>query len=148
MSLTQLGGFVKRAVAVCHRERDWLWTFLTQHFEAENMKKFFTRKTTAQQKTNPRNLQPKYILPAVPRPCPHEFIAIKATQAGLLLRPKSGLDRVIIRWGKAGAIESLPTEDANDEKLWLDAVVAYGIVGILHLNSGDVLLWDSMGPTH
>lgn len=87
-------------------------------------------------------LQPKYVLPPLPHPCPHEHIAIVATPSGLLLRPHL-LDEtdpesyVRIEWGKAGKVEELPSDQGVNNANWAESVVAYGIVGILNLFSGN-----------
>lgn len=86
------------------------------------------------------SLQPKYVLPPLPHPCPHEHIALLATAQGLLLRPHFLSETrpesyVRILWGKTGAIEELPiNEDADQD--WSESVIIYGIVGILELFSG------------
>ncbi|KAI0929197.1 hypothetical protein AcW1_006209 [Taiwanofungus camphoratus] len=90
-------------------------------------------------------LQPKYVLPPLPHPCPHEHIAIVATPSGLLLRPHL-LDEtdpesyVRIEWGKAGKVEELPSDQGVNNANWAESVVAYGIVGILNLFSASYLL--------
>ncbi|KAF9819771.1 hypothetical protein IEO21_01862 [Rhodonia placenta] len=90
------------------------------------------------------SLQPKYVLPPLPHPCPHEHIALLATAQGLLLRPHFLSETrpesyVRILWGKTGAIEELPiNEDADQD--WSESVIIYGIVGILELFSASYLL--------
>ena len=86
-------------------------------------------------------LQPKFIVPPLPHPCPLEHIAILATPNGLLLRPhlKDGTTRpeshVRIAWGKDAKVEEVATT-GDDEGDWADSVVVYGIIGILNLFTG------------
>ncbi|KAK7693744.1 hypothetical protein QCA50_003316 [Cerrena zonata] len=86
-------------------------------------------------------LQPKYLVPPVPHPCPYEHIAILATSEGLLLRPHFPNDTsasrsyVKIDWGKDGKIEEI--EESEDRKPldWSDCTVVYGVLGVLNLFS-------------
>ncbi|KAH9930723.1 SacI homology domain-containing protein [Fomitopsis serialis] len=80
--------------------------------------------STAPGGSHATGLQPKYVLPPLPHPCPHEHIAIIATDRGLLLRPHFLSEThvesyVCIPWGKNATVED---------------VVVYGIVGILTLS--------------
>ena len=89
---------------------------------------------------NPRGLQPKDVVPAVPQPSPHAHLALLATKEGLLIRPHPGDGNatqepdsyVRVRWGKGGAVEELHPEE-NEVLDWSESVVNYGIVGILEL---------------
>ena len=86
-------------------------------------------------------LQPKYVLPPLPHPCPHEHIAIVATERGLLLRPhflsETHVESYIcIPWGKNATVEELPHGEEFDHIDWSESVVVYGIVGILTLFTG------------
>ena len=87
------------------------------------------------------SLQPKFIVPPTPHPCPYEHIAILAAPQGLLLRqflrdgtrPES---HVCISRGKEGKVEEI-NNDAGIENLdWGNSVIIYGIVGILTLYTG------------
>lgn len=87
-------------------------------------------------------LQPKYVVPPVPHPCPYEHVAILATSEGLLLRPhfpdeiNASKSYVKVTWGKEGKIEEI--EEAEDSKPldWTDCSVVYGVLGVLNLFSG------------
>lgn len=86
-------------------------------------------------------LQPKFIVPPTPHPCPYEYIAIVATKQGLLLRQylQDGTrpgSQVRIAWGKEGKVEEIPIGDGDDGVDWSDNVIVYGIVGILTLFTG------------
>lgn len=104
------------------------------------MRKFFTKapKPVATPPPPPLaapipHLQPKYVLPAVPAPCPYDRIALLVTKEGLLLRPHGvggSLHGVRIPWGRNPKVEET-TIDSD----WEDPVVVYGIVGILELFS-------------
>ena len=105
-------------------------------------------------------LQPKYTVPAVPHPCPHDHLAIGIVQEGLLIRPydprtpkkvpnagpasflkvswKTG-EVVELHWngdrrarGDSGASEAAALLEKVD---WDEAVIVYGIVGVLELFS-------------
>ncbi|CCM00021.1 uncharacterized protein FIBRA_02047 [Fibroporia radiculosa] len=91
------------------------------------------------------SLQPKYVLPPLPHPCPYEHIAVLATSGGLLLRPhfQSEVDPesyVRIAWGKAGDVEEVLYSEDIDGVDWSESVVVYGVVGILSLFSASYLL--------
>ncbi|PCH37867.1 hypothetical protein WOLCODRAFT_161110 [Wolfiporia cocos MD-104 SS10] len=95
--------------------------------------------------THTTSLQPKYVLPPLPHPCPHEHIAIIATSQGLLLRPHFRSENhaesyVRVTWGKTGSVEELPYSAELDSIDWSESVVVYGIVGILNLFSASYLL--------
>lgn len=135
------------------------------------MKKFFTKppfklgpaRAPQPQNTTPQStlpltthtttvLSPKFTLPAVPHPCPHEHIALLATAEGLLLRPylsKGTLpeSHVRIAWGKEGLVEEIHN-NGEDEGDWSEGVVVYGLVGILNLFTGDSALARSCAITH
>ncbi|GBE82128.1 predicted protein [Sparassis crispa] len=99
--------------------------------------------------TNPTvhttGLHPKFVVPPMPHPCPHEHIAILATPQGLLLRPhyhgqtEHGTN-VRIEWGKTGQVLEVPTDQGVKDTNWAESVVVYGIVGILNLFSAPYLL--------
>lgn len=85
-------------------------------------------------------LQPKFLVPPLPHPCPHEHIEVLATQKGLLLRPhlKNGTrpeSHVRVTWGKDGKVEEIntPGEEGQD---WSESVVVYGIIGVISLFTG------------
>lgn len=88
------------------------------------------------------SLQPKFMLPPVPHPCPYEHIAIVATSNGLLLRPQlpKGVlpeSHVRIAWGKEGQIEDVHDSGEIDGVDWSESAIVYGIVGILNLFAGE-----------
>ncbi|PPQ63259.1 hypothetical protein CVT24_006784 [Panaeolus cyanescens] len=108
------------------------------------------------------NLQPKYVVPPVPHPCPYSHLALLVSSQGLLIRPHfadpdapPSLSYIRISWGKGGSIEEL--QASTDEDLpWSEAVIVYGIVGIVELFSCSYLLVVSsrvevatvLDPTH
>ncbi|CAL1705121.1 unnamed protein product [Somion occarium] len=86
-------------------------------------------------------LQPKYVLPPLPHPCPYEHIALLPTPQGLLLRPHFADEtpsktHVRITWGKDGKVEELEGDGESTTANWADSAVVYGILGILTLFSG------------
>jgi hypothetical protein len=90
-------------------------------------------------------LQPKYLVPPVPHPCPYDHIALLVTPAGLLMRPHtpgSGLNdpgpttHLRLSWGKAVRVEELSGNGDADGLDWTNSVIIYGIVGVLELFSG------------
>jgi len=93
-------------------------------------------------------LPPKDILPPVPHPSPYHHLALLPTKDGLVVRshipgssnPHNGTtDIVRIAWSKTVMIE--PVTEAEGEGLdWPDAVIVYGIVGILELYNCTLLL--------
>jgi hypothetical protein len=113
------------------------------------MRRFFSS-TRPPQSTSPLphpHLQPKYTVPPLPHPCPHEYIEVLVTRDGLLLRPHVGLrDRgrgasdsegsgvVRIGWGREGKVELVLGGGEGED--WESSVVVYGIVGILQLTFG------------
>lgn len=82
-------------------------------------------------------LQPKYIVPPVPHPYPHDHILALVTKDGLLLRPQipgqDGTSRSYVRiaWGKGIKVEEVT--DGEEEHDWSVGVVIYGIIGGLEL---------------
>jgi len=92
-------------------------------------------------------LQPRYIVPPVPHPCPYDHIALLVTAEGLLLRPHiEGPIRpeshVRIGWGKAAKVEGLEGDGDGDGINWNECVIVYGIIGILELFTSIVLPLD------
>ncbi|RXW13347.1 hypothetical protein EST38_g12505 [Candolleomyces aberdarensis] len=104
-------------------------------------------------------LQPKYMLPAVPHPCPHDHLAIVAAKEGLLIRPQipgqsrknlgqpSSYLRISWRTSEVIEVHEKPESRPNDSTTtqsegvdWQEAAVVYGIVGILELFSCSYLL--------
>jgi len=85
-------------------------------------------------------LQPKFVVPPVPHPRPHDHIAVLPTQDGLLLRPHIRLGEsdhcVHITWGKVREVEELQGVARTTGINWATAVIVYGIVGILELFTG------------
>jgi phosphatidylinositol 4-phosphatase len=136
------------------------------------MKRFFTKplsprstppsssntSTTALHNTVP-GLQPKYTVPPLPHPCPHEHIEVLVTREGLLLRPhvvglRHPLTGGVVRvgWGKEGKVEEVlgAATDISAEGMkegeredWKLSVIVYGIVGILELTFGASTLTHS-----
>lgn len=85
-------------------------------------------------------LQPKYIVPPVPHPCPHDHLAILVTGDGLLIRSHiPGQSRaeshVRVSWGKVVKLEEIP--NAGEQYNWDESVVVYGILGVLELYSSE-----------
>jgi hypothetical protein len=85
-------------------------------------------------------LQPKFVVPPVPHPRPHDHIAILPTEEGLFLRPHGtrpdDSDSYIrIGWGKSPKFEEFRGSVENVGS-WSSAVIVYGIVGILELFTG------------
>ncbi|KAI0082839.1 hypothetical protein K474DRAFT_1584893 [Panus rudis PR-1116 ss-1] len=110
---------------------------------------------------HPAGLQPKYTIPPLPHPCPHEYIAILATSEGLLLRPhfldgSHPQSHVKISWGKEPAIEEVEEDAETDDRDWSHSAVVYGILGIMNLFTASYLLVISsrsevgnlFGPRH
>lgn len=84
------------------------------------------------------HLQPKYTVPAVPHPRPHDHIAILATPDALLLRPHfHGSEQphpyVHIAYGKHYKVEEREDNGEGHGVEWASAAVVYGIVGIIDL---------------
>lgn len=89
-------------------------------------------------------LQPKFVVPPVPHPRPHDHIAILPTEEGLFLRPHGtrpdDSDSYIrIGWGKSPKFEEFRGSVENVGS-WSSAVIVYGIVGILELFTESYLL--------
>jgi hypothetical protein len=91
------------------------------------------------------HLQPKYTVPPVPHPCPHDYIALLVTPTGLLLRqhtpgrgPKDPgpTTHLWLGWGKSVKVEELSGDGEADGIDWAESVIIYGIVGVLELFSG------------
>lgn len=89
-------------------------------------------------------LQPKFVVPAVPQPYPHTYLVILVTKEGLLIRPhvfESSIDQtewfpcVRVSWGKSVKIEEIERYQLSEKLDWNEAVIVYGIVGILELFS-------------
>lgn len=97
-------------------------------------------------------LQPKYSIPAVPHPCPHDHLVLVSTQGGLLIRPqvpgkhKEAVNKSIplmrVKWGKEIVIEEINgSAESHSGINWAnDGVVVYGIVGVLELYSCTLLI--------
>ncbi|KAF7294817.1 hypothetical protein MIND_01019600 [Mycena indigotica] len=129
------------------------------------MKRFFARKatlstpapsptpsnisTTSTTAPHSTGLQPKYVIPAVPHPCPHDHIALLPISNGLLIRPHipsasaedSGpTTHLRLSWGKTTQVEELSGNGESEEADWATSVVVYGIVGLLELLTSSYLL--------
>ena len=118
------------------------------------MKRFFSKSSKNQPSTSavsPHNdlvvhtpeLPPKFVVPPVPQPRPHDHIAVLPTQDGLLLRPhiagQGGSNHYVrITWGKIPEIEELQGAMQNANVNWAVAIIVYGIVGILELFTGSL----------
>ncbi|KAF9227842.1 hypothetical protein BS17DRAFT_800025 [Gyrodon lividus] len=90
-------------------------------------------------------LQPSFVVSPVPHPHPHEYIAVIATDEGLIMRPHApGLQHpeshVRVSWGKAPKVEELQGDAGGSSVDWTSSVVIYGIVGILGLFNASYLL--------
>ncbi|KAI0797649.1 SacI homology domain-containing protein [Abortiporus biennis] len=90
-------------------------------------------------------LQPKFTVPPLPHPRPHEHLQVLATSDTLLLRPSLKDEAKVssyvrIEWGKDGSIAEVDEEDAQVDLNWKESVVVYGIVGIINLFSASYLL--------
>ncbi|KAF7338181.1 hypothetical protein MVEN_02043000 [Mycena venus] len=94
-------------------------------------------------------LQPKYVVPPVPHPCPHDHIALLVTPAGLLLRqhtPGRGPNdpgpttHLRLSWSKSVKVEELDGDGEAEGIDWTESVIIYGILGVLELFSGSYLL--------
>ncbi|KAL0946733.1 hypothetical protein HGRIS_012912 [Hohenbuehelia grisea] len=85
-------------------------------------------------------LKPKYTVPPVPHPSPHEYIGLLATRDGILLHPHRAKDPSCLRipWGTNAKVEEVNA--VGGELDWSEAVIVYGIIGILDLFSGPYLL--------
>ncbi|VDB82776.1 unnamed protein product [Peniophora sp. CBMAI 1063] len=91
------------------------------------------------------HLQPKYTVPAVPHPRPHDHIAILATPDALLLKPHlNGSNQshpyVSISYGKQYKVEEREDTGEGHGAEWASAAVVYGIVGIIDLYTTSYLL--------
>ena len=120
------------------------------------MKRFFSKSSKNQPSTSPVSphndlvvhtpvLPPKFVVPPVLSPRPHDHIAILPTQDGLLLSPyvarQGGSDHYVrITWGKVPEIEELQGTMYNASVNWEAAVIVYGVVGILELFTGSLSL--------
>ncbi|KAG5635471.1 hypothetical protein H0H81_011112 [Sphagnurus paluster] len=94
-------------------------------------------------------LQPKYLVPPIPHPCPYDHLALLVTKEGLLIRPhivghdpktEKPNSHVRVRWGKTVHVEEVAHVVGADDADWGESVVFYGIVGVLELFSGAHLL--------
>lgn len=146
------------ALCISHPPKHFLiWTrLITTRLEPfiDRMKRFFSKSSKNQPSTSavpPHNdlvvhtpiLPPKFVVPPVPYPRPHDHIAILPTQDGLLLRPyvacQGESDHYVrITWGKLPEIQELQGATQNTSVNWGIAVVVYGIVGILELFTGSL----------
>ena len=94
-------------------------------------------------------LQPKFVVPAVPQPYPHTHLAILVSKDGLLIRPHvhgSGIEQtewlpcIRVSWGKSVKVEEIESHQLSEKLDWNEAVIVYGIVGILELFSCSFLI--------
>ncbi|KAG6880277.1 hypothetical protein C0992_001846, partial [Termitomyces sp. T32_za158] len=93
-------------------------------------------------------LQPKYVVPPIPHPCPYDHLVLVVAREGLLMRQHvPGRDRatertasyVRVAWANPVRIEEVVVRgdgDGVDERVdWSGSVVVYGVVGVLELFS-------------
>ncbi|KAF5386792.1 hypothetical protein D9615_001600 [Tricholomella constricta] len=94
-------------------------------------------------------LQPKYLVPPIPHPCPYDHLALLVTQDGLLIRQHiAGHDHktekpnshIRVAWGKSVQVKEVVDVAGAEDFDWADSVIVYGIVGVLELFSGSYLL--------
>ncbi|TCD64143.1 hypothetical protein EIP91_004492 [Steccherinum ochraceum] len=100
-----------------------------------------------QQTAHTTKLQPKFVVPPVPHPCPHDQLSILASPGGLLIRPTlhnrvKPESHIRIAWGKDGLVEEIQDSGDNGSLDWAEAVVIHGIVGMLTLYTGIVNTFD------
>lgn len=83
----------------------------------------------------------EFSLPPVPHPCPHDHLALLASEGGLLIRPhipgspflnSSLYSYLRLSWGKSNKIEQLEKREEDDLD-WTESVIVYGIAGIVEL---------------
>ncbi|KAG6860598.1 hypothetical protein C0995_009488 [Termitomyces sp. Mi166 len=98
---------------------------------------------------HPVGLQPKYIVPPIPHPCPYDHLALLVSKDGLLIRQHvPGRDHttehppsyVRIAWANPVKIEEVLTGNGDGNIDWSDSVIVYGIIGVLELFSCSHLL--------
>ena len=94
------------------------------------------------------HLRPKYTVPAVPHPRPHDHIAILATPDAILLRPHChGSDQphpyVHVSYGKHYKVEEREDNGEGHGVEWASAAVVYGIVGVIDLYTS-TFMWAGM----
>lgn len=98
---------------------------------------------SVQQTAHTTGLQPKFVVPPVPHPCPHDSLAILASPSGLLVRPylngrAKAQSHVRITWGRDNQVEEIHNDGEADGLDWPGAAISHGIVGILSLFAGTV----------
>jgi phosphatidylinositol 4-phosphatase len=113
------------------------------------MKRLFLRRKSSQPSTPedpppahkpaPRSvsLQPKFIVPPLPHPCPYASIHVLVTTHGLMLSPDLHSDAqavsyVRISWGKDAVVDQIE----GDKTGCTASTTVHGIVGILRLFHG------------
>ncbi|KAG6832044.1 hypothetical protein H0H92_005466 [Tricholoma furcatifolium] len=98
---------------------------------------------------HPVGLRPKYVVPPIPHPCPHDHLALLVTADGLLVRQhipghvhatEHPSSYVRIAWGNPVKVEEVLNGPEAEGVVWSESVIVYGIVGILELFSGAYLL--------
>jgi phosphatidylinositol 4-phosphatase len=101
------------------------------------------RQSSPTSNTNPSGIQPKFLIPPVPHPSPHAYLAVLVTDDGLLMRPHVPGDArgpssyIRIRWQKNVKVEELQMNADQEDIDWIGAAIVYGVVGVLELfNSG------------
>ncbi|KIK59630.1 hypothetical protein GYMLUDRAFT_44597 [Collybiopsis luxurians FD-317 M1] len=88
-------------------------------------------------------LPPKDIVPAVPHPYPYQYITLLVAKEGLLLKPQLSESNIAsshvrIAWGKNGKVMEVSGDGSEHD--WNEAILVYGIVGILELFSASYIL--------
>jgi hypothetical protein len=94
--------------------------------------------------THTTGLRPKFLVPPIPHPSPHDHLSLLVTKEGLLIRPYtaglsgSSTSYVRIAWGKTIKVEEIEASRTRngDHAEWEKGVIVYGIVGLLELFSG------------
>lgn len=85
-------------------------------------------------------LQPKFVVPPIPHPCPYSSILIRITPDGLVLTPdltKSGNDEpepvryLKVPWGKEAVVEEVEEQLGNHNDV--PSLIVHGLVGFLRL---------------
>ena len=115
--------------------------------QTANVPPFLTVSGTSSHTTG---LQPKYLVPPVPHPCPHDHLSLLVTKEGLLIRPyapgsSESAAHVRIAWGKGVRVDEITSDGSGDGLEWENGVIVYGIIGILELFSGACFPWTLCG---
>lgn len=99
---------------------------------------------------NPNVLQPKFVVPPIPHPCPYSSILIRITPDGLVLTPdlkKAGSDGeselesvryLKVSWGKEALVEEVEGQLVYHDDV--PSLKVHGLVGFLRLFQSSYLL--------